>query len=353
MIAGTPHAGVEVFAIDAILALRERDVGQFVLCRSHDNFLKPFCCAGIPVETFDFNKWTKWFARRRVPREVRRVVRSHAPDVVHAWGGSSAGFLPSRVGVPSLGWDVSPNARKIYTIFDYYKYYGFCDYYMGVNPGIIERLKEQTGRPDCVFLGHTFGTLEDDMPLSREEFGIPADKPVILMLARMFPKKGVDILLCAACEVDAFLLLAGDGPDLESYKKLARDLGIDSRVCFAGWRTDRAALLELADALAIPSRQESFARVMPEAWSKGVPVVATRADGPRKYIKHGVNGMLSDIDDVAGLTQNLRRVLEDTTLREKLIEGGKHTYETQFTKGVVIDNLLKTYREIIRRGPTL
>ena len=201
-----------------------------------------------------------------------------------------------------------------------------------------------------MFHGHTFVSLKDDPPVSRGEFRIPADKPVILMLARMQQEKGVDILLRASVGLDVFLLLAGDGTELENYRELARRLGLESRVCFAGWRADRAALLDLADILAVPSRFEGFPTIVPEAWSRNVPVVASNADGMGEYIEHGSNGMLSDIEDVDGLVKNLRSVLEDADLRERLIAEGSRAYNAKFSKEVVVDDLLKTYEEIIRRG---
>lgn len=337
LIAGASHGGAETFAIDAILALQERGVEQLVLCRPHDNFLRPLSEAGIPCEILTFSRWKKWYERKI----IRRKIQSYAPDLVHCWMTRAAEFMPKGCGVPVLGW--SGSDFKI-------RYFTACNYFMAITQRIFKTLKKQTSHPDRVFLGHTFGTLKEDPPLSREEFGIPADKPVILLLARMHQIKGVDVLLHAALKVDAFFLLAGTGPELENYRKLARNLGLESRVFFTGWRTDRSALLDLADVLTLPTRGDAFGTVMAEAWSKRVPVVATKADGPRQYIEHGVNGMLSEIDDIDGLAKNLNAVLEDDALRSRLIAEGRHTYETQFSKEVVLSKLLQTYEEIIRRG---
>ena len=337
MIAGAAHGGAETFSMDAVIALHERRVGQFVLCRRHEIFLGPLRDAGIPFETLTFARWKK----RHEQEIIRRGVASYSPDLIHCWMTRTAEFMPKGTGVPVLGW--SGGDFKM-------KYFGACDYYMGITSKIFEALKEQTGRPDRVFLGHTFGTLPDDVPLSRLEFNIPEGMPVILMLTRMHQIKGVDLLLHAALELNAFLLLVGDGPELENYRDLARKLGIESRVCFTGWRNNRSALLELADVLAFPSRGDSFGTVMVEAWSKNVPVVAARADGPSQYIEHGVNGMLSEIGDVDGLERNLRAVLEDADLRERLIVEGVRTYEATFSRDVVVSKLVATYEEIIRRG---
>ena len=329
--------GVEVFSMDAIRALHERGVEQFVFCRKQAHIFERLHQGEIPYEFMDFVRWKKWFNHR----QALRKIKSYAPDVVHCWQPRAAISMPGNSGVPVLGW-FGANSKL--------KHYATCDYYMGVSRELVEYIKRESGYPDRVFLGHTFGTLPEDPPLSRKEFGIPDGKPVILMLARINSQKGVDILLRAAVDLDVFLLLAGDGAGMENYQKLARDLGIESRVRFIGWRNDRSALLSLADAVALPSRSEAFGTVMAEAWYKGAPVVASRADGPRQYIEHGMNGMLSDIDDVNGLAVNLRAVLEDDALRSRLIAGGTRTYESQFSKKVVISNLIKSYEDIIRKG---
>ena len=281
--------GVETAALDTILALHESGVEQVVVCRPNDDFLRPLRDAGIPFEVFDFNKWNKWFVQLVSHQRILRMIKSYAPDVLHCWAERSATFMPKGSGVVSLGWDFG------YGIYDL-KRGAVCDYYIATRQEFIERLKEQTKRHDCVFQGHIFGDLPKDTSLSREEFGIPEDKPVILMLARMNPVKGVDILLYAALKLDVFLLLAGDGPEMDTYRALARDLGLESRVCFAGWRNDRSALLDLADILAVPSRRDSAPAVMSQAWYKGVPLVASNIDGLREHIEHGVNGMLSDVE---------------------------------------------------------
>ena len=337
LVSGSPHSGEETFAIDVIRCLQERNVEQFVLCRPHDIFLNNLRNAKVPYDKFTFAKWQKYLQSG----VIQRKIKSYAPDVVHCWTRRAATFISRNCDVPTLGWyPFTPKMRCA----------GACDFYIGVTENQVALIKKNMGCSDRVFLITPFGKLIDDAPLSREEFGIPVDKPVILMLARMNPVKGVDILLRACVNLDVFLLLAGDGHELQNYKGLARDLGIDSRVHFTGWRTDRSALLDLADILAVPSRFEPSGTVMTEAWCKGVPVVASRTEGPLQYIEHGVNGMLSDIEDVDGLTNNLRAVLEDKGLHTRLVAGGSRTYESQFSEEIVISKLLATYEQIARRG---
>ena len=71
---------------------------------------------------------------------------------------------------------------------------------------------------------------------------------------------------------------------------MRRDLGIADRVSFLGWREDVPELLANADFLVCPSLHEPLGNVVIEAWSAGLPVVATASDGPAGLIETGSAG---------------------------------------------------------------
>ena len=340
LLAGSTHGGAETAAIDAILALHEKGVAQMVLCRPHDNYLTPLRDAGIPFETLAFARWKKWLERRA----IRQAIDRYNPDIIHCWRGWPASFLPNDINVPALGWFAG--CAKM-------KYYAACDFYMGITHEIVAYIKAQTEKPERVFLTHTFGTLPSDAPLTRADFNIPEDKPIVLLLARMHFEKGVDVLLHAAREVDGYFLLAGEGPERDAYHKLAERLGVMERVRFLGWRRDRAALLDLADVCVLPSRHETFGTVMAEAWGKGVALIASKTPGPKQYITHGENGLLFEIGDAAGLASALQALLQDNDLRERLVAGGRRTYASGFSKEAVVSSLLQAYEEILRRSQSV
>lgn len=334
LVAGASHGGAETFCLDALKALHEKGVEQRVLCRPHGNFVEALDSRQIPYVPLTYSRFRKWFEQRKIAREVRE----YRPDVVHCWMSRASSFMPSGINVPALGW-----------FGGYYKLknYRNCDFYMGVTKDIVRHIGKETGTPEKVFLVHTFGTLEEDPPVSRSDFGIPEDAKTVLLLSRMHWKKGVDTLLEAAKSLEnVYLLLAGTGPDLTKYQELARTLGLEDRVRFLGWRTDRAALLGIADACVLPSRYEPFGTVIAEAWHAGVPLVATKADGARQYVTHGQDGLLSEIDDSDALAENLKAALFDESLRETLVANGRKTCESLFSKEVVVESLLRAYREM-------
>jgi glycosyltransferase involved in cell wall biosynthesis len=108
------------------------------------------------------------------------------------------------------------------------------------------------------------------------------------------------------------LVIAGDGPEEDRLRELARDLGIAGETIFTG-RLSRNQLLaefDRASCLVLPSRFETFGVVLIEALARGVPLVATRCGGP-ECIVNFANGRLVPAGDVSALRDAIDAVLEN------------------------------------------
>lgn len=97
--------------------------------------------------------------------------------------------------------------------------------------------------------------------------------------------KGQDLAVRAMADprlASMTLTLIGDGPDLESLRRLARSLGVESRVFFAGAmsRGDVYAALARFDLFILPSRVEGFGLALAEGMAAGIPVVTAALPGP-------------------------------------------------------------------------
>ena len=203
---------------------------------------------------------------------------------------------------------------------------------------------------DHVQVLRTFAVAEEDEAVSRVQFGAPPDAPVLLALARLHPKKAMDILLKALVNVPkAHLWIAGDGPLRDELEQLSQSLGLQDRVRFLGWRNDRAALLKASDVCVFPSRYEPFGTVMVEAWAYDIPLVTAASAGPKAHVINGENGLLVPIDDIEALTDAINSVLSDSKLRKKIIAGGRKTYESTFTEEKVVESYTNFYKKILRR----
>ena len=195
----------------------------------------------------------------------------------------------------------------------------------------------------------------------RQEQGIAADAPVIGIVGRIEPGKGITPLLRALPTViarspEAVLLVVGDGPTRGDSERLAEEIGVGAAVRFTGHRDDIPALLAAMDVMAAPAiAEEGLPYAVLEAMCAGLPVVATRCGGPAECVVHGESGLLVPKADVPALAGALISVLSDTRLRAALGAGARRR-SALFSVARHVEDLQLMYREImaarIRQGRT-
>ncbi|HEY0687131.1 MAG TPA: glycosyltransferase family 4 protein [Steroidobacter sp.] len=150
----------------------------------------------------------------------------------------------------------------------------------------------------------------------------------ILAAGRLVPQKGFDILIrsfaaIAPEQADVRLVIAGQGPEAEPLRQLAAQLGVQTRVHFAGAVRTLSALMQSATVFVLSSRYEGFPNVLLEALANSVAVISTDCPGgPREVLADGKYGVLVACDDEAGLAAALNRLLNDGALRSRLAEAG-------------------------------
>jgi glycosyltransferase involved in cell wall biosynthesis len=339
VIAGAAVGGAETFAQDAIAALAAEGVAQTVLCRPYPAALARYAAAGIPASGFGFGALDRALGRGR---RIAEVARAFGADLVHAWMSRAAAFVPAAMPCPVVGW-----------FGDYYdlKYFRTMDCAIAVTPDIAASIVRRGIPGERVFTVNTFGTMPQSARVARASLDTPAGAPLLLVLARLHRVKGIDIMLHALAALpECYLWLAGEGPQRARYEALARQLGVAARVRFLGWRQDRMGLLDACDICVLPSRYEPFGTVIAEAWAMRRPLVATRADGARQYVRDGENGLLCPLEDAGSLAAAIRRLLAEPALRAALIDGGARAYEADFTREIVLARLLAAYRASVQRG---
>lgn len=337
IVAGAGQGGAETFCLDAVKALHDSGIEQVMIGRPHQHYLDALNARGIKHYPMSFNPLLKPFQKSKIDS----IIKKEQPDLVHSWMNRGASFTPKQKDIPVLGW-----------FGGYYdlKNYQACEFYMGVTRDIVRHIKEHVLRPDCAYVGHTFGTLEPAPAVTKSDYNIPEDAQMVLLLSRMHWKKGVDLLMDAGRDLPGvYFLMAGDGPDLEKYKAMAVELGVDDRTVFPGWCDNRSALLDICDVCVLPSRYEPFGTVIAEAWFAKKPLVATRADGAKQYVTDFGDGLLVDIDDRDGLVKALDTALNDKKTAAKIVKGGTKTYNELFSREVVTKTMINSYQEMIER----
>jgi phosphatidyl-myo-inositol dimannoside synthase len=157
-----------------------------------------------------------------------------------------------------------------------------------------------------------------------EAAGRKAERPTILSVARMYPRKRLEDLLHAAAILRARIpevqiRLIGEGPESARLHLLHRELGLGDTVVLVGEvsRSRLAVEYTIAHCFCLPTVQEGFGLVFAEAMAAGLPVVACRAAAVPEIVEDGRTGLLVGQRNPAELAHALERLLVNENLRKE------------------------------------
>jgi glycosyltransferase involved in cell wall biosynthesis len=154
------------------------------------------------------------------------------------------------------------------------------------------------------------------------------DGATFVFVGRLTEQKALPVALDALARVSAArLVLVGDGPERGALERRARQLGIADRVEFRGSLPRHEVLRVLAGARAavLSSAWENLPHAAVEALSVGVPVVATAVGGVPEVVRDQENGLLVPPNDPEALAEALRRILEESELRDRLAASARQS----------------------------
>jgi len=168
--------------------------------------------------------------------------------------------------------------------------------------------------------------------LAREKFPVLVNgRPNVLFLSRIHYKKGADILIAAAARLrdDGFaanFILAGTGPEdyFAQMKTMVADLKLEDRVFFAGHVSGalKVSLYQAADVFALPTSQENFGFVFPEALASGTPVITTKGvDIWRELLRGGASSIIDRTPEA--FAAEIKAILTNPDRLAKMKEAAK------------------------------
>jgi L-malate glycosyltransferase len=184
----------------------------------------------------------------------------------------------------------------------------------------------------------------------RGDLNIGADNLIIGTVSRLRHEKGVDILIDAFAELlnqykKIYLLIVGDGPEMDSLVKQAGEKGIQNLVTFYGkadWKT-AIRLMGIMDIVVVPSRFEGFGLTAAEAMAIGKPVIASDSFGLKEIIINEETGLLFTVEDSKMLKDKLLKLCCDRDLMNTFGLNGNDRCKSLFGMGLFTEKISTLY----------
>jgi glycosyltransferase involved in cell wall biosynthesis len=316
--------GAERYLVDLAVALRRRGWPVEVACSADGVRAAALHEADVPVSVL-LGELVKRRASARYGAALRRLVRVRQPAVVHAHlyaSATAAVQATSGLAVPVVVTEHTEGpwrcrrARLVSRLV-----YRRSAHLVAVSSAIRDLLVGRYGVPPDrveVLLPATTDPGRPGAPRAG-----PPDAPLVGVVARLVPEKGVDVFLQAARLVRAVLpptrfVVVGDGPLRADLERQAAALGLAGAVTFTGFHPDAPGLIAGLDVLTVPSRSDGSPLVVCEAMASAVPVVASRVGGLPDLVEDGGSGVLVRPGEVEDLARALVSLLLDPAAARQL-----------------------------------
>ena len=194
------------------------------------------------------------------------------------------------------------------------------------------------------------------LPMSPSSSPDPSIRKVgftLISVARLNWKKNQACLLQAVALArkkvpDLHLWLVGGGPEADSLQDLARQLGIESYVCFAGERSDIGDWLAQADLFVLSSLTEGLPLSLLEAMAAGLPFIVTNVGGMPEVAELSGAGTVVESRSEEALAE---AIVQHAARRAELPDLGRRArlcYEQHFTLERMVNSYSELYHECLR-----
>jgi glycosyltransferase involved in cell wall biosynthesis len=212
--------------------------------------------------------------------------------------------------------------------------------------------------PDRIIVQHN--SVKPFQPSSSEEvhglrqaLGITEDTEIVLCVGRLSREKAqadliqaVTLLKKEDSQRKIRFILAGEGPDLQMLKALAKSLEVEDWVVFSGLVSDLRPYYTFADLIVMPSHTEGSPNVLLEAMAAGLPIIATEVGGVPEIVTNGKEALLVEKGNAQVLAGAVRRLLADANLRHSLSQAASQRI-LAYSPEAYCDSILSLYKSCL------
>ncbi|MEL6494402.1 MAG: glycosyltransferase family 4 protein [Cyanobacteria bacterium J06623_7] len=349
--------GAQVHVKDLAIALQQDRHKVLVLTGEAGVYNQDLEQAGIEsVSCKDLQKQISPFADGKSLRYILHIIELFQPDLIAAHSSKTGilGRLASKIThIPCIftahGWSfttgipepnrtiyrwleklTAPLADKIICVSEYDRQIG---------------LKAKMDRAKLLTVNNGMKDITPELQAN------PADSdPVkVAMVARFDRQKDHDTLIKAFKDLNAKLILIGDGPTLATTQQKVARLNMSDRVEFLGFRQDIAEILSQVQIYTLVSNWEGLPCTIIEAMRAGLPVVASDVGGVKEIVLDGQTGYVVDRGDAVTLSQKLSYLISNPAARISMGIMGRQKYESQLTFQHMYEQTLSAYKSALVR----
>lgn len=356
VITSMPVGGAETLLVNLLDRLDQSRLQAEVICLKEPGPLGQQIAGRIPVHSgLIGNKWDV-----RVLWRLVRLLRKQQTDAVITVGAGDKMFwgrlAACLAGVPvicsalhSTGWPdgVGRLNRGLTPLTD--AFIAVAD-----SHGEFMRLRERFPADKVHVIRNGIDTTRFDCaavfqePSVRDELGLPADAPLVGIVAALRPEKNHAMFVDVAASVlleepDSHFLVIGDGPERETIIRRCEGCGIADRVHLLGTRQDTARLLSALDVFLLTSHNEASPVSILEALACKVPVVSTNVGSIAETVIPEQTGYLVAVDDVSTATALVTKLLRDENHSQTLGDQGRRLVVAQGS----LDSMVEGYQSLI------
>lgn len=404
---GDSIGGAQIHVLDLSINLHERGHDVHVLTGTFGELNKRLTQAGVPNSQLKtMHHGIRPLHDIRCFMELRQFIKAFKPDVVAAHS-SKAGIIGRLVcfflGIPNTftvhGWSFKANTSRMRQQLYFWieKFMGIFScklitvaptvYELGIKHKIVppeklvivlngvrdfaQELRSKTistegvknldyEKPTLFQQKTTQPSIElagvDDF----EENWLPEilnieeenDTIKLVMSARFQREKDHETLIKALIPLknEPFhLQLLGDGTEtLGEIQNLVKENDLTKKIAFVGFTNNVLGYLQQADVCILTSHTEGLPLSILEAMSLGLPIVASNVGGISNQVENGCNGYLVKRNDVEDLTEKIKLLMNNSTLRRQMGRNSRVLYEKEFKLEKMVDKTLAVYMSVLR-----
>ncbi len=328
---------------------------------------------GVPLTIFpDLVRQVSPFHDLRALSQMARFIRRGKFQIVHTHS-SKAGILGRMAarlaGTPVIvhtvhGWSfhdyMSPTVRQIYMLLERWMA-SFTTTLIAVTKRDIDKgLQAGIGAPDDYHLIRSAIPLDEFDPARydrcaiRQELGIPTDAVVIGNVGRFSQQKNPLEWIRVAGSVarshpQTRFLLVGDGPLRGEVESSLMQENLAGRTVLTGLRRDTPRLLAAMDVFMLTSLWEGLPRVLPQALSMGIPVLANKVDGIEEAVQEGISGYLCEPGNIELMAERCKRLVDHPEIRQEMGIRGRRLARDEFDLNSMIADIETLYNRLLER----